>query len=115
MPFQNLVAQKLAQGAIETSTSTIYITPPNTQAYVKDICVCNTSTNKIAVTIYLVSNGASAGTTGSNANALYYQFDIDSHTTLHWTGVQILNAGDTIQVLAAATGLVITISGAQAV
>lgn len=114
MPFQNIIAQKLAQSAVGTALSTIYITPQNVQTYVKDICICNTATTKININVYLVPSGHTAGTTGSDANALYYNLDIDSHTTTHWTGVQILNAGDTIQVSAGAAGLVITISGAQA-
>ena len=115
MPFQTIVAQKLAQVAVGTSLATVYIVPDNTQIYVKDICICNTNTSKIHIDLYLVPKGRTAGTTGSNANALFYNLDVDSHTTTHWTGTQILNAGDTIQVLAAATGLVLTISGAQAV
>lgn len=114
MAFQNLVAQKIAQVAVGTSLSTIYITPSDTQTYVKDICICNTAASKVALTLYLVPNGRTAGTTGSNANALFYQLDVDSHTTTHWTGTQILNPGDSIQASAGAAGLVVTISGANA-
>ena len=115
MPFQNITAQKLAQVALITSVATIYITPDATQVYVKDICVCNTTAGKVNFDLYLVPKGRTAGTTGSNANVLFYNLDVDSHTTTHWTGTQILNAGDTIQAKAGAAGLVITISGAQAV
>ena len=116
MPFQNIVAQKLVQAAVGTSASTVYITPPNTQVYIKDICICNTNTNSSNINLYIVPSGKTAGITGTNANALFYNLDIPSHTTTHWTGTQILNAGDTIQVKSDNNGgLVLTISGAQAV
>lgn len=114
MAFQNLIAQKLAQGAIGTSTSTIYITPPSTQAYIKDIDICNTTGGALTVYVYLVSSGATAGTTGSNANAIFYNTNIPAYSVVQWTGSQILNPADTIQVKASAAGLNITISGAQA-
>jgi hypothetical protein len=126
MAFQNLVAQKLAQAAIGTSISTIYITPANTQAYVKDIDICNTTSGAITVYVYLVASGATAGTTGSNANAIFYNTNIPAYSVVQWTGTQILNGGkldangistggDTIQVKASAAGLNITVSGAQAI
>jgi hypothetical protein len=118
MPFQALTAAKLAQAEVGTTLSTIYITPQNTQTYVKDICICNTAASKVHINLYLVSKGQAAGAGAPSsiyANALYYNLEIDSHTTTHWTGVQILNEGDTIQVSAGAVGLIVTISGAQAV
>jgi hypothetical protein len=56
----------------------------------------------------------SAGTAGTS-NALFYDFSIDTKENIQWTGTQILNAGDTIQIQASGAGITITASGAEAV
>ena len=112
--FQNIVAARLCQAAIGTTYSTIYSVNGQTQSYVKDIDIANTTSSSINVYVHIVAYGASAGTTGTNANALLYCVPIPGWSTLQWTGTQIMNANDTIQVKASATGLNITISGAQA-
>jgi len=61
--------------------------------------------------IFLVPSAGTAGT----ANALFYEFPIDSKENIQWTGTQILNAGDTIQIQASGSGITITASGAEAV
>jgi hypothetical protein len=112
--YQNIVAAKLCQAAIGTAYSTIYIVPNDTQGYVKDINISNTSSSTISVYVHLVGYGATAGITGNNSNALLYSVNVLANSTMRWTGIQILNANDSIQVKASATGLNITISGAQA-
>jgi hypothetical protein len=114
MAYQSIIAQKLAQAAISTSYATIYIVPASTQGYVKDIDIANTTSGTVNVYVHLVASGATVGTTDSNANALIYNASIPAYSTLQWTGTQILNTGDSIQVKASATGLNITVSGAQA-
>jgi hypothetical protein len=112
--FQNIVAAKLCQAAIGTSYATIYTVPTLTQGYVKDIDISNTTSGTLNVYVHLVGYGATASTTGTNANAVLYNVAVPAYSTLQWTGTQILNANDTIQVKASAAGLNITVSGAQA-
>jgi hypothetical protein len=112
--YQNIVAAKLCQAAIGTAYSTIYIVPNDTQGYVKDIDISNTSGSTVTAYVHLVGYGATAGTTGNNSNALLYNVNVPAYSTVQWTGTQILNANDSIQVKASATGLNITVSGAQA-
>jgi len=112
--FQNIVAAKLCQASMGTAYSTIYTVPPNTQGYVKDIDISNTTGGAITAYVHLVGYGATAGNTGNNSNAVLYNVQIPAYSTLQWTGTQILNTSDSIQVKASATGLNITVSGAQA-
>jgi hypothetical protein len=109
MAYQNLIAAKLGQGALNTSTTNYYICPASTQTYVKDIDICNTSAGSITVTVYIVPNGSTA----SAANALFYNATLPVASTLQWTGSQIMNTGDSIQASSTASASIV-ISGAQA-
>ena len=115
MAYQSIIAQKLGQAAVGTSYASIYVVPAATQGYVKDIDISNTTGSTITAYVHLVSAGATAGTTGTNANALLYNVNVPAYSTVQWTGTQILNAGDSVQVKGSLTGLNITVSGAQAV
>ena len=114
MAYQSVIAQKLGQAPITTSYSSVYIVPASTQGYVKDIDISNTTSSAITAYVHLVASGATAGTTGANANALLYNVNVPAYSTVQWTGTQILNAGDSVQVKGSAAGLNITVSGAQA-
>lgn len=111
MAFQRITPVKLAQAAITTGTTTIYTVPASTRALVKDIDICNTTGGALTVNLHLVPSAGTAGT----GNALLYGTSINANTTLQWTGVQVMNAGDTIQVQGSGLGLTVNISGGEAV
>jgi hypothetical protein len=111
MAFQNITGIKLGQAAITTGFTTVYTTPVNTRTYVKDINICNTSGISCTVSVCLVPSGGSAGT----GNAIIYNLVLFGSDLYRWQGVQIMNAGDTLQVRASATGATITVSGGEAV
>ena len=110
MAFQNILGAKLGQLAATTSYAILYRVPVNTRTYVKDMDICNTTGAAITAYISLVATGNSAGTT----NALFYNTNIPAYSTMQWTGSEILNAGDTIQVKASAAGLTINATGGEA-
>jgi len=115
--FQNIIGYKLGVGAITAAYTTVYTVPtastipavPATRTFVKDINICNTTAGSLGVYVHLVPSGGSADTT----NALYYNTTVAANSVLRWNGVQIMNAGDTIQIKASATGCSIIVSGAQ--
>jgi len=111
MAFNNITPLKLGQAALTTSYVTIYTTPANTRTFVKDLDIVNTTGATIGIYVSLVPSGGTAGT----SNALFYNTPLPLNTIVQWAGSQILNAGDTIQVKASATGCTITVSGAEAV
>lgn len=111
MAYNNITPLQLGQAAITTSYATIYTAPANTRTYVKDIDVINTTATTKGIYISLVPSGGTAGTD----NALFYNTQLPPNTIVQWAGSQILNAGDTIQVKASATGCTITVSGGEAV
>jgi len=111
MAFQIVTPVKLGQAAITTSLATLYTVPASTRTFVKDMDICNTTTGTLTVRIHLVPSAGSAATT----NALFYDAPIPPKGNLQWTGTQIMNAGDFIRVVASATGLTITASGAEAI
>lgn len=110
MAFQNIVGAKLAQAAIGTAYAVIYRVPGGTRTYVKDIDICNTTGSPISIYVSLVASGGTA----SSANALFYGNSLPGNTTMQWTGCEIINPADTIQVKASASGCTVNISGGEA-
>lgn len=110
MAFQRITPAKLAQAAITGATTTVYTTPASTRTMVKEIDIANTTGGALTVNVHLVPSGGAAGT----ANALLYGVSINANSTLQWSGVQVINAGDTIQVQGSALGLTILASGGEA-
>ena len=108
--FQNLTGKKLARSNVTATMAIVYETPANTRAYIKDIMVTNHSGASGAaglISVHIVAAGGSA----TFGNVIIDEYSID----LHWSGLQITDPGDTIQVLSNGTNLSITISGAEAV
>jgi len=111
MAFQDITGIKMAQEALTTAYSILYTTPTSTRTYVKDITVANTTSGSLNVFVHIVPDGSSAGT----ANALLYTKAIAADDIYQWSGLQIMNANDTLQAKASGTGLTINVSGANAV
>ena len=111
MAYSNITPLQLGQAALTTSYATLYTVPINTRTFVKDIDVVNTTGATIGIYISLVPEGGTAGT----SNALFYNTPLPLNTIVQWAGSQVLNAGDTIQAKASATGCTITISGGEAI
>lgn len=112
MAFDVITPVKLGQAAITAGVTTLYTVPSLTRTFVKDIDVCNTSSTASAtVTVYLVPSGGTAGT----SNTLVPGVVIPPNGMFQWSGNQIMNAGDTIQILASATGCTINAGGGEAV
>lgn len=110
MAFQNITPTKLGQAAITTGVTTLYTVPASTRTLLKEFSIANTTGAAINVRVFLVPSGGSAGT----GNAFLYDVPVPNANALQYDGVQVMNAGDTIQVQAASAGLTITASGAQA-
>lgn len=109
--FQKVLPVKLGHSAIGTSYSVLYTVPVNTRTYLKALDICNTTGATIGVYVHVVPSGGTAGTD----NAVFYNYDITKNAPLQWHGVQVMNAGDTLQVKASATGACIMSSGGEAV
>lgn len=111
MAYQRITPTKLGQAAITAVTTTLYTVPASTRTLVKDIDIVNTSAGALTVDVYLVPSAGAAGT----ANALFYGYSINANSNVQWTGTQVLNAGDTIQIKASGLGCTIIASGGEAV
>ena len=111
MAFQNVTPIKLGQAAIGVTVSTLYTVPASTRTYVKDLDIANTTASSLNVSVFLVPSGGSAG----NTNILIPGITIPPSGMFQWSGTQFLNAGDTVQVIASATGCTINASGGEAV
>jgi len=109
--FQNITGTRLAQAAVTASFVTVYTVPINVRTFLKSIDICNTTAGALGFYLSIVPSGGTAGT----SNALFNNKSIATNDTTHWAGVQILNAGDTIQVKGSGTGLTVHISGGEAV
>jgi hypothetical protein len=111
MAYETITPVRFGQAAITTSAATLYTTPASTRALIKEISVVNTTGSAATFDVYLVPSAGTAGTT----NALFYQQPLGAKETLQWNGLQVLDAGQTIQVKASVTGLTVVASGGQAV
>jgi len=111
MAFDTITPVRFGQAAITTSAATLYTTPASTRALIKKISVVNTTATAATFDVYLVPSAGTAGTT----NALFYEQPLAAKETLQWNGLQILNAGSTIQVKASIAGLTVVASGGEAV
>jgi len=111
MAFQNITPTKLGQAAITTGVTTLYTVPASTRTLLKEFSIANTTGADINVRVFLVPSGGTAGT----GNAFLYDVPVPTADALQYNGVQVMTAGETIQIQAAATGLTITASGAEAV
>lgn len=111
MAFYDITPLKLGQAAATTNATTLYTTPVDTRTFVKDIDIVNTSATPLTFDIYFVPVAGTAGTD----NALFYQQIINPKQNIQWCGSQILNAGETIQIKASASGINIFASGGEAV
>jgi len=112
MTYQTITPVKLGQTVMTTGATTLYTVPASTRTFVKDIDIVNTGGSGYTFDIYLVPSAGTAGT----SNALFYQQPISGKQSIQWSGSQILNAGDTIQVKASAGSIItVTASGGEAV
>ena len=110
--FQDIIGLRLGRGQLTTSYATLYTCPADKRAYVKDINLCNTHNGNSKAFVALVPSSGTAGA----ANEIISDFQLSAHATHRWTGLQILNEGDTIQVKGSdANHITIYVSGAEAV
>lgn len=108
--YQNVIPLRLGQAAMTTVYTTLYTTPAVTRTYIKDFDIINTTGATIRIFVHIVPVGSLVGT----PNALLYNNVLPPFTTMQWTGSQLMNPGDNIQIRATATGCTITASGGEA-
>jgi hypothetical protein len=110
MAFDIITPTKFGQDVITTGVTTLYTVPSNTRALLKEFSIANTTAAAINVRVFLVP---SAGTAGAS-NAFLYDTPVPANNALQYNGIEVLNAGDTIQIQSASAGLTIIASGGQA-
>ena len=102
--------KKLFQGAITTGSGTLcYVTPTGIRTEVYDVVIANTTTGALTCSLHLAPVGVAVGT----SNAMFSSVSIPANTTVHWSGIQCLNAGDFIQGIGSAAGLTLNITGQE--
>lgn len=111
MAFDVITPVKLGQAAITTGVTTLYTVPAGARALLKEFNIVNTTAGAITARVFLVPSGGSAGT----GNAFIYDVSIAANGNHIYNGIQVMNAGDFMQIQAASAGLTITASGAEAV
>ncbi len=102
--------KKLGTGAITTGAGTlVYSVPTGIRTEVIDICLANTTSGALTCALHLVPTGASSAA----SNAMFPTVSIPGNTMVHWSGLQILNAGDFIQGISSASGITVHVSGEE--
>jgi hypothetical protein len=104
-----ILAKKLTQFAPTTAELTYYTVPATTAVIVTNILISNTSAVPVALSMSFVAAGSLAGT----ANRVVPGTTIPANTLVPIDLAAVLAAGDFISAVAAATGLVVYISGTE--
>ena len=99
------------QAAIAPTLTTFRTTPADTRDMVKTIDVANNGAGQAYVDLFLVPFGVVA----SDDNILLPNIKIPRNAVFQWAGVQILNAGSTIQARSSIAGVSIHVSGGEAI
>lgn len=100
--------KKLAQGAIGTGSGTLlYTVPTGIRTEVMDVLIANTTAGALTCSLHLVPVGVAVG----SSNAMFSSVSVPANTTVHWSGIQILNAGDFLQGIGSSSGLTVNVSG----
>ena len=110
MAFDVITPKKLATTLIPIVLGSIYTVAANTRTFLKNIDVCNANSYPVKITLYLVPTGSSADT----SNILLKDLNIPEKSNFQWSGIQILEAGATIQAIADLTDCSAHISGGEA-
>lgn len=110
MDFDVISPVKFGQAAITTGVTTLYTVPASTRALVKEFSIANTTAAAINVRVFFVPSAGSAAT----SNAFLYDVPVPANNALQYNGIEVLNAGDTIQIQAVSAGLTIIASGGEA-
>jgi hypothetical protein len=97
----------IAQSPTTVGVSTVYTVPLRARTILQNIDVVNTSSSNATFDIYLVVQNGTAGI----ANALFYQQTLQPKQNLQWTGQQVLDSQQTLQINGSTTGITITMSG----
>ncbi len=107
------VAKNIFQGSVPTSAgSAEYTVPALTTMILKSFDLCNTTGQTINARVHLVKSGDAADTT----NPIIYDMPIYPSSQgggFSWEGEKVMDAGDFIQLIASAAGLVAFLSGVE--
>lgn len=102
--------KKLAQAAVTSAVTTVYTVPTGARALIKTFDLCNNSLIHVRkATVYFVPSGASP----ADSNTIVPNVDLEPRSMLQWTGLQVLNAGDSVQVTANDSDVTLNMSGAE--
>ena len=100
--------QKLFWGTVPTATAVAHTVLSGTRTLLKTIDISNDNAAARTVSVYLVVSG------GSPTNKLIPTLSLSANEIFQWSGFQVLEAGDTVQIIASGTDVSIFISGAKA-
>lgn len=99
--YTGLQYKKFYEGTPGAGIVTVYTCPVNYQDAIRDIMLDNTGGGGTpSVSIYIIPSGQ----TVSSANILLYNYQIAPAGYLHWTGLQVLNGGDSIAIAVTVAG-----------
>ena len=85
-----------APAVLGTSPSTLYTVPGSTITILKQVALCNTTTNNRTISLYLVPSGGTAGV----GNAVLYDVSVDAKSTTFVNLSAVMATGDILQGLA---------------
>lgn len=111
MAFDVITPVSMGSAELTVGLATIRTTPVDSKDIVKQIDIANSNALTAAVAVHLVPSGDAADET----NMLFPSVEIPRNTVLNWNGVQVLDAGATIQASSTISDVTIIISGGNAV
>ena len=111
MAFDVITPVKMGSGEIGLTLTTFRTTPADSVDLVKNIDIANNGASIATLSVYLVPSGGVADDT----NILMPSVTIKRNNIVQWTGVQVLNSGDTIQAISSIVDVALHVSGGNGI
>lgn len=113
MAFDVITPIQIGQSEVATAPTltTFRATPASSKDFIKSIDIANNSAIDRTVEVFLVPSGSSA----DSSTVLIPNATVYANSSISWDGVQILDAGGTVQARASGSDVCVTVSGGNAV
>lgn len=110
MAFTVVQYKRFVQAQSPTAWASLYTVPNATQDVLKGVDLVNTTAGAVTVSVCIVPSGGAPGA----ANALFFNLSIPANGNQHWSGTQVMNAGDSIYMQGSvANAVTLTASGLE--
>ena len=113
MAFDVITPVKMGQNQLDVTPAMTVLrtTPGDSVDIIKTIDIANSGVVRASVSVFLVPNGGVA----DGSNILIPNINVEKNSIVQWSGVQVSDAGGTIEAQSSIFGVCMTVSGGNGV